>query len=140
MQVHPDTAGDVLSGVMGVYGEGGAAPSARSGAAVALAACAAHIRSQDVSRALDFLLGQALADPVDAVRSQMVDAGAISWSHSSTLFLNDAAVGMHWHSDWKSNLANNVVAIPIMMSIRFYQLKELGLVQSILCTYKYFQL
>ena len=77
MQVHPDTAGDVLSGVMGVYGEGGAAPNARSGAAVALAACAAHIRSQDVPRALDFLLGQALADPVDAVRSQMVDAGAV---------------------------------------------------------------
>ncbi|KAK9840722.1 hypothetical protein WJX81_000165 [Elliptochloris bilobata] len=74
MQVHPDTAREVLSGVLGIY-TGGAAPAARSGAAVALATCAAHIRTEDVPKTLDFLLGQALADPSDAVRSQMVDAG-----------------------------------------------------------------
>ena len=75
MQAHPSTAGDVLSGILDVY-SGRATAAARSGAAVALATCAEHIHAEDVPKALDFLLGQALADPLDAVRSQMVDAGA----------------------------------------------------------------
>lgn len=75
MQVHPATAGEVLSGILDMY-SGVATAAARSGAALALATCAEHIRAEDVPKALDFLLGQALADVLDAVRSQMVDAGA----------------------------------------------------------------
>ena len=75
MQVHPATAGEVLSGILDMY-SGDATAAARSGAALALATCAEHILTEDVPKALDFLLGQALADVLDAVRSQMVDAGA----------------------------------------------------------------
>ena len=75
MQVHPATAGDVLSGILDIYSEHATA-AARSGTAIALATCSEHIRTEDVPKALDFLLGQALADPSDAVRCQMVEAGA----------------------------------------------------------------
>ena len=77
LQEHPDTAGDVLRGILRTYAEAAGA-SARSGAALALAACAAHTSERDVPHALDFLLGQAVADPSDVVRAQMLDAGARS--------------------------------------------------------------
>lgn len=76
-QEHPDTAGDVLRGILRTFAEA-AGVSARSGAALALAACAAHTSARDVPHALDFLLGQAVADPSDVVRAQMLDAGARS--------------------------------------------------------------
>jgi hypothetical protein len=66
---------------MATYRDGGS-QRARSGAALALRACAQHLSGQLVPAALDFLLGQGLADMDEGVRGQMVAAGALKPSHS----------------------------------------------------------
>lgn len=73
VQAHPQAAGDALQRIIASYG--GGSQWARSGAALALKACAAQFDCQQVPIALDFLLGQGLADADDDVRGQMVSAG-----------------------------------------------------------------
>lgn len=82
MQAHPEAAGDALQKIFGNY-EGGSR-YARNGAALALKSCAAQLDSQQVPIALDFLLGEGLADVDDDVRGQMVSAG-LSRVHASNV-------------------------------------------------------
>ena len=90
VQAHPEAVGEAVQRIVTSY-EGGS-QYARSGAALALRACAPQLNNQQVPIALDFLLGHGLADIDDGVRGQMVSAGASvtnRWSLSfSSSFIN----------------------------------------------------
>eukprot|EP00884_Botryococcus_braunii_P017378 jgi/Botrbrau1/4323/Bobra.0232s0015.1 len=73
IQEHPDAEQGALEAVVEVYSSGN--PGTRTGAALALRACAACWTGGRVQAALDFLLARGLADPDDAVRNYMVEAG-----------------------------------------------------------------
>jgi len=76
VQIYPQTSGEAVQKIIALYSEGGS-QYARSGCALGLKACAAQLNNQQVPVALDFLLGQGLADVVDDVRGQMVAAGEL---------------------------------------------------------------
>ena len=78
VQMHPEQGTSTLTAIQDCFSNGSIA--GRSGSALALKACAAHLSGEQVTSILDFLLGRGLADANDEVRSQMVAAGELPHS------------------------------------------------------------
>ena len=68
-------AGDEVLGHLIGGARPGALREARSGVALAIAACSSQLRGDQAPVLLEFLLSTGLADADEAVRAQMVDAG-----------------------------------------------------------------
>lgn len=66
--------GEALSELLAQYENVGSWP-ARNGTALALQSCALCFDSDDVSQAMNFLMGRGVVDADEEVRSRMLDAG-----------------------------------------------------------------
>ena len=74
MQDTPAGKGEALSELLSQYDRVGSW-SARSGTALALQSCAPCFDADDVSQAMNFLMGRGVVDADEEVRSRMLDAG-----------------------------------------------------------------
>lgn len=77
LEQHPAEASDVMGLLILQAGSAEAPLTARSGSILALGTCARALGKDEVPVALDFLLSQALVDPVDSIRAQAVEAGVL---------------------------------------------------------------
>ena len=77
LQDAPAGKGEALSELLKQY-EAVASWSARSGTALALQSCALCFDSDDVSQAMNFLMGRGVVDADEEVRSRMLDAGRMT--------------------------------------------------------------
>ena len=71
----PAAKGRALPALLSQYDRVGSWP-ARNGTALALQSCAASFEGDDVSQALNFLMGKGVIDMDEEIRSRMLDAGA----------------------------------------------------------------
>ncbi len=98
LQAHPEAVGEAVQRIIRSY-EGGS-QQGRVGAALALRACAPQLTNQQVPIALDFLLGEGLADADDDVRGQMVTAGAPHFLSNSCASLSSIGQAVMKSVNW----------------------------------------